>query len=106
MSIELTKAEIEEIKELLKDYDPGRKAIAVLEENNGSIEASFNELWQEKNGTQTLGNGKFWKVTKKVLRQEICGDEGFRNKVKEYNKNRSAANAAPLLIGAIVHVVN
>jgi len=58
MSIELTTTEIEEIKELLKDYDPGRKAIAVLEENNGSLGSSFEALWQEKNGSQSFGTGK------------------------------------------------
>ena len=80
--------------------------VSILEENDGFIEASFGELWQEKNVAQSYDREKLWKITKNKLRQEICGDDGFRNKIKEYNQNRGTANAAPLLIGAIVHLVN
>ncbi|MDJ0717370.1 MAG: hypothetical protein QNJ54_24650 [Prochloraceae cyanobacterium] len=81
MTIQLTSTELEESKQLLKDYDPAQKALSILEENDGFIEASFEKLWQETNVTQSYDRGKLWEVTKKVLRQEICGNDGFRNKV-------------------------
>lgn len=44
-----------------------------------------------------------WEVTKEVLRDEICGDEGFKAKVKEYNNNPASA---PLLTGLIVYLAS
>ena len=107
MAIQLTSTELEETRQLLQDYNPAQEAIAILEENNGLLEASFEELWKEKNGVQSLPAGKsLWEVTKKVLRKEICSNEGFRAKVKEYNQNKGNANAAaPLLTGTIVYLV-
>ncbi len=106
MAIQLTSTELEETRQLLQDYNPAQEAIAILEENNGLLEASFEELWKEKNRVQSLSEGKsLWEVTKKVLRKEICGNEGFRAKVKEYNQNKGKANAAPLLTGTIVYLV-
>ena len=106
MPIQLTSTELEETRQLLQDYNPAQEAVAVLEENNGLLEASFEELWKEKNGVQSLPEGKsLWEVTKKVLRKEICGNEGFHAKVKEYNQNKGTPNAAPLLTGTIVYLV-
>jgi hypothetical protein len=48
-----------------------------------------------------LAVGLFGNLT--VLRQELCGDEGFKNQVKEYSKNPTSA---PLLTGLIVAVVS
>ena len=106
MAIQLTSTELEETRQLLQDYNPAQEAIAILEENEGLIEASFEELWKEKNGIQSLPEGRsLWEVTKKVLRREICSNDGFRDKVKEYNRNKGKDNAAPLLTGAIVYLV-
>ena len=106
MAIQLTNTELAETRQLLQDYNPAQEAITILEANNGLLEVSFDKLWQEKNGIQSLPEGKsLWEVTKKVLRKEICGNEGFRAKVKEYNKNKGTANAPPLLAGAIVYLV-
>ena len=107
MAIQLTNTELEKTRQLLEDYKPAQEAITILEENNGLLEASFEQLWQAKNGVQSLPEGKsLWEVTKKVLRKEICGNDGFRAKVKEYNQNKGTANASPLLTGAIVYVVS
>ena len=107
MTIQLSHIELEETKQLLQDYNPAREAIAILEENDGLLEASFEELWKQKNGVQMLPEGKsLWEVTKQVLRNEICGDGGFRDKVNEYNKNKVKDNAAPLLTGLIVYLVS
>ncbi len=106
MTIQLTSTELKETRQLLKEYKPAQEAITILEENNGLLEVSFEKLWQTKNGVQQLPEGKtLWKVTKKVLRQEICGDDGFRAKVKEYNQKKGTPDASPLLTGAIVYVV-
>lgn len=57
-------------------------AITVLAKHNGDLEQSFDELWREEVGslgTFTRGDKALWEVTLKVLRQEVCGDEGFRS---------------------------
>ena len=106
MTIQLTNTDLESTRQLLQDYQPAQEAITVLEENDGLLEASFEQLWQTKNGVQQLPEGKsFWEVTKKVLRQEICSDNGFRAKVKAYNQKKGTADASPLLTGAIVYLV-
>jgi hypothetical protein len=64
------------------------------------LDTSFDELWEAKNGRQTFAKGKsLWKVMLDELRKELCGDEGFRGKVKEYTNN---PGSAPLLTGLIV----
>ncbi len=106
MTIQLTSTELKETRQLLEEYKPAQEAITILEANNGLLEVSFEQLWQTKNGIQQLSQGKsLWEVTKKVLRQEICGDDGFRAKVKEYLNNKDQANASSLLTGAIVYFV-
>ncbi len=75
----------------------------MLQKNDGRLDASFDELWEEKNGRQTFTKGKFlWKVMLGELRKELCGDDGFRGKVKEYTNN---PGSAPLLTGLIVSLV-
>ncbi|MEO0844573.1 MAG: hypothetical protein AAF063_37790, partial [Cyanobacteria bacterium J06643_5] len=41
-------------------------------------------------------------TTLNVLRNELCGDDGFRTQVKEYSKNPAST---PLLTGLIVYLV-
>ena len=43
-----------------------------------------------------------WQSTLKVLREEVCGDEGFRSKILDYNQNPGSAS---LMTGAIVYLV-
>ena len=47
----------------------------------------------------TFRANPYWKVTLGELRKELCGDDGFRGKVKEYTNN---PGSAPLLTGLIV----
>ncbi len=105
METQLTSDEIKEKLQLLQDYNPAQEALAILEKNNGKLEITFDELWHEKNTpleTFSPGGKSFWKVTLEVLRQELCGDEGFRAQFKEYSKN---PGSAPLLTGLIVSMV-
>ena len=100
---QLTTTEINEKCQLLQDYSPAQEALALLKENNGRLDISFDLLWEEKHGRQDYGPGEsLWQVTLRVLRQEVCGDEGFRSKIYDYNKN---PGTAPLLTGAIVYLV-
>ncbi len=110
MTIQLTSTEIQTFEQLFKGYSAPetgdiQEALATLGKHNGDLNTSFNKLWSERVGTpQTYDpQGKsLWKVTLKVLRQEVCGDEGFRGKVKEYTSN---PGSAPLLAGLIVSLV-
>ena len=78
-------------------------AVAALEKHNGDLETSFRELWQEEVGELGPEDESLWDVTLKVLRQEICGDDGFRTKIVDYNKNPESAS---LLAGAILYLVS
>lgn len=110
MTNQLTTAEIQNIQQVLGEYSASettdiQSAITTLEKNNGDLESSFNELWDERVGvlgTYGPGDKSLWKVILKELRKEVCGNEGFRGKVKEYSKN---PGSAPLLTGVIVSLV-
>jgi hypothetical protein len=103
MEVQLSTDEIQAKQQLLQEYEPAQEAFAILEKNQGRLDASFDELWEEKNGRQTFSKGKsLWKVMQGELRKELCGDDGFRGKVKEYTNN---PGSAPLLTGLIVSLV-
>lgn len=102
MNTQLNPAEIQEFQQVLKDYSPAQAAFSTLEKHNGNLDTSFDELWQEQTGIQTFGKGKsLWEVTLKVLRQELCSDDGFRATVKEYTKKPEDAAA---LTAAIIYL--
>ncbi len=104
MNAQLSTPEINTYRETLKDYDPALEALTVLEEQDGEIEASFEQLWVNNIGPlpQMAGDKSLWQITLKQLRQEICGDDSFRTKLQEYSKN---PGSAPLLTGVIVSLV-
>ena len=105
METQLTFDEIKEKLQLLQDYNPAQTALGILEKNDGKLDTTFDELWHEKNiplETFSPPGKSFWKVSLEVLRQELCGDEGFRAQFKEYTKN---PGSAPLLTGLIVSLV-
>ena len=105
METQLTTAEINNARQLLQDYSPAEEALATLEKHNGRLDVSFDELWAEAQGLQLerFGDKKsLWQVTLKVLRQEVCGNEGFRSKILDYNKNPGSTS---LLTGAIVYLL-
>jgi hypothetical protein len=103
MTTQLTATEIQNISQLLQDYAPAQKTLNLLNETNGDLEKSFEELWTELHGQQAFSQTKLWQSTVTVFRQELCGKEGFQNQVKEYNKNPTSA---PVLTGLIVSVVH
>ncbi|MGB6300748.1 MAG: hypothetical protein WBF90_31875 [Rivularia sp. (in: cyanobacteria)] len=103
MNTQLDSTEINQKQQLLKDYEPAQKALTILEQNDGNFNTAFDELWTEKFGTDTYDKKSLWKSTLTVLRQELCGDEGFQAQFKEYSKNPSSA---PLLTGLIISITS
>ena len=101
--MQITNSEIQAMGELMPDYTPGLEAMDHLEKHNGDMETAFQELWQEKNRQVIMGGDKsLLQITLKALRNELCGDDGFRGQLKEYTKN---PGSSPLLTGVIVSLV-
>jgi len=87
---------------MLQDYAPAQEAFAMLEKHNGRLDMSFDELWFENNNLESYNRKSLWQTTLKVLRAELCGDDGLRAQFKDYTKN---PGSTPLLTGLIVAVV-
>ncbi|MDJ0737238.1 MAG: hypothetical protein QNJ47_24760 [Nostocaceae cyanobacterium] len=103
MDAQLALTEINAIREIVPDYTPAQQALDEIEKHNGNMATAFSDLWVEKNGALALPEKKsLWQTTLKVLRNELCGDEGFRGQIKEYTKN---PGSSPLLTGLIVSLV-
>lgn len=105
METQLTQDEIKVKQQLLQEYEPAQEAFAILEKNQGRLDASVDELWNKNfsaEKTQYIQGKSLWKVMLGELRKELCGDDGFRGKVKEYTNN---PGSAPLLTGLIVSLV-
>ncbi|MGB3402586.1 MAG: hypothetical protein WBA77_07835 [Microcoleaceae cyanobacterium] len=107
MNTQYTSTEINQKRQLLQNYHPAQEALTVLEQHQGQLDEAFDQLWSQthESNIATFDKGKkrsFWQVTLEVLRTEICGDEGFRSKINEFNKN---PGSAPLLTGLIVYLV-
>jgi len=98
----LTHAEMNEKRMMLQDYAPAQEAFAMLEKHNGRLDMSFDELWFENNNLESYNRKSLWQTTLKVLRAELCGDDGLRAQFKDYTKN---PGSTPLLTGLIVAVV-
>ena len=102
MKVQLTPEEIATSQQLLETYQPAQKAIAALKRHNGNLAASFDEISGEQT-KQLYGGQSLWESTLKVLREEICGDEGFQAQFQNYSKN---PGSTPLLTGLIVALIN
>ncbi|NJN29061.1 MAG: hypothetical protein HC824_00225 [Synechococcales cyanobacterium RM1_1_8] len=92
-------------------------ALTTLTRHNGDLETSFAALWAEQHPGQSFNLDPFdvpsrsadsnkpdrslLQSTLTVLRQELCGDQGFRGQLDEYRKDPSSA---PLLNAAIATV--
>ncbi len=99
MNTQLNSTEINQVQQLLNDYEPAQKALATLVQNNGNLNTTFDELWTEKVGRDSYGNQSLWETTLTVLRQELCSNDGFRAQFQEYSRNPASA---PLLTGLII----
>ena len=110
MNDSLTKTEIQAFQELVNEQDVPEAsavehALSTLDIHNGNLEMSFQELWLEEVGNlgpAAKGDRSLWQVALKVLRQEICGDDGLRSRLLDFNKNPGSAS---VLTGTIVYLV-
>ena len=97
--------EINEKQALLHDYPPAEAALALLKQHNGRFDTTFEQLWIETNGIKTSQSAKsLWDVTLKVLREELCGHEGFRSLLNEYIKNSGNATILTTLIITVAQI--
>ena len=104
MAAQLSTAEINDYREIFPNDDPAQEVLAILDKNNGSFDDSLNEIYSEKFGSlPDMPEGKsLLQITLKQLREAVCGNEGFRTQVSDYNKN---PRSVPLLTGLIVSLV-
>jgi hypothetical protein len=102
--MELNQSEIQNFQSVAKGNASLEEAAAALDENDGDLGAAFDQLWVERYGVQQMGNHKsFFQVALDVLREEICGDKGFRSQLETLKKDPKSAT---LLTGAIVYLAN
>ncbi|TVQ05822.1 MAG: hypothetical protein EA368_18430 [Leptolyngbya sp. DLM2.Bin27] len=108
MTIALSTDELQTAEAMLHGYGPAQPAIASLHQHQGDLEASLEDLAMASAGTAAYGDtprgdrATLRQVLLANLRRELCGDDSFREKVEEYNKNPAQA---ALLTGLIVYVV-
>lgn len=108
MASTLSTEELQSAQALLQNYAPAQTALENLHQHRGNLEASLEDLavvavGSAVYGETARGSGKTLRqVLLANLRQELCGDDSFREKVEEYNKNPAQA---ALLTGLIVYVV-
>ncbi|GET38100.1 hypothetical protein [Microseira wollei] len=97
--------EIDEMQELLHDYPPADEAMELLKKHNGRLDTTFEELWTQANGIEPLEAQKsIWQVTLKVMRDELCGHEGFRAILNEYLKNPGNAALLTTLVVSLSQI--
>jgi hypothetical protein len=99
--IKLLPTELSQVQQALQDYAPAQTALATLVDHDGNLDASLEALLQAQMGSVLYGDRSLKQVTLEVLRDQLCGDDGFRQRVTEYSKNR---DSAPLLTGLIVYL--
>lgn len=97
--------EIDEMQAVLHDYPPAEEAMEVLKKHNGRLDTTFEQLWTEENGMEALETEKsIWEVALKVLRDELCGNEGFRTILNEYLKNPGNATLLTTVVVALSQI--
>jgi hypothetical protein len=101
--MQLDSAELSQIQRILQDYEPSQSAIATLADFDGDLDASLEELLRSQMETATFQNKSLKEITLQVLREQLCGNEGFRQKLGEYMKNKEST---PLLTGLIIYLAS
>jgi hypothetical protein len=97
----LSPTELTQLQHTLQDYAPGQPAIATLLQHNGDLDASLEALLHTQAGAATFGPKTLKTVTLDVLRDQLCGDAGFRQKLADYTQQK---DSAPMLTGLIVYL--
>jgi hypothetical protein len=101
--MQLDQTELSQLQQTLAEYPPAQDAIATLLEQDGDLDASLEALLQAKMGTVVFGQKPLKQVTLEVFRDQLCGDDGFRQKLKDYTKEK---DSAPLLTGLIIYLAS
>jgi hypothetical protein len=99
--MQLNETELLQVQQALQDYEPSQPAIATLVEQDGDLDASLERLLRSQQGTATFGQASLKQVILEVVREQLCGDEGFRQKLKEYMQDKEST---PLLTGLIIYL--
>lgn len=104
MTTQLSASELQEFEQVLQGYAPGEKVIALLNQKDGDLENALAEMVIAEAGTgmYSIDGERLRTVFVKNLRREICGDDSFKTRVEEYNRNPGKAE---LLTGLIVYLV-
>ncbi|MFE4106672.1 hypothetical protein [Almyronema epifaneia] len=101
--MKLTTAELAHIQTQLQAYAPAQRGVNRLIEHQGQLEAALDDLLVETYGAPAeFGKPSLWQVTRDVLRQELCSDEGFRGRIRAYVEKPQQAT---FLTGAIIYLV-
>lgn len=101
--MELTSAELSQVQAQLQTYAPAQPAADSLIQHNGQLEAALEDMLVDAFGAPAeFGKPSLWEVTRDVLRQELCSDEGFRGRIRAYVEKPQQAT---LLTGAIIYLV-
>lgn len=104
MNARLTDQEIASFRDALRGYEPAQEVLDSLQNHQGDFEASFNDFARQRFGDrQTFdGDESSWQNTLEKLREEICGDEGLRKKIKELEENPHSKVIFEILVGLIL----
>lgn len=101
--MQLAASEIAQLDSQLQGYAPAHDAVDVLTRHDGQLEASIEDLLVETYGAPAeFGQSSLWEVTRDVLRTELCSDEGFRGRIRDYV---AKPQQATFLTGAIIYLV-
>ena len=105
MTLVLSPDELQTTETLLQQYAPAQPAMAMLHQHQGNLETSLEDLVAAEAGTAVYHEGRITlrQAFLRNLRRELCGDDSFRAKVEEYNKN---PGKAALLTGLIVYLID
>jgi hypothetical protein len=101
--ITLSPTEITTAQQLLANYAPAQETLTILATNNGDLADCLDRLSKSPTFNDPTTKKSLWETTINVLRQELCSDEGWRGKVKEYSNVPTSAVA---FTGMIVHLVS
>ena len=101
--MQLAPQEITQLDSQLQGYAPAHQAVEMLNRHGGQLEPSIEDMLVETYGAPAeFGQPSLWDVTRDVLRTELCSDEGFRGRIRDYV---AKPQQATFLTGAIIYLV-
>ncbi|MCY7321384.1 MAG: hypothetical protein LH660_06180 [Phormidesmis sp. CAN_BIN36] len=101
--MQLSEAELSQVQQTLRDYEPSQSAIATLLDHDGDLDTSLEAMLRSEMGQAAFGDKPLKQVVLDVLREQICGDDGFRQRVTAYTKK---TEDTPLLTSLIVYLTS